>query len=138
MNKFLSILLWVWQFPQNIIGFIIVALLGFTKHYQATVEGSFAYWAKSNISWGVCLGDYILLPDLPSVESKFHEYGHQKQSLMLGPLYLLVIGIYSAVFCNLWDRVFHKKWDSKRRSECYYNRWTEKWADKLGGVKRVY
>jgi hypothetical protein len=27
-------------------------------------------------------------------------------------------------------------WDSNRRYQWYYSRWSEAWADKLGGVER--
>jgi hypothetical protein len=49
---------------------------------------------------------------------------------------VIVIGIPSAVFNNLWDRLVHKKWPSTDRLKWYYNRYPEKWADKLGGVTR--
>jgi hypothetical protein len=86
---------------------------------------------------GGSFGRYIILP--PRKDMFFtvpHEYGHSIQSLYLGWLYLPVVGIYSAVFCNLWDRLFHKNWPSHDRQYWYYNRWTERWADKLGGVDR--
>ena len=56
-----------------------------------------------------------------------HEHGHARQSLYLGPFYLFVIGIPSL----LWACLYRKH---KRGS--YYAFYTEKWADKLGGVVR--
>ena len=57
-----------------------------------------------------------------------HEYGHTIQSLMLGPLYLIVIGIPS----TLWG--FLPNLNRKRKEEqiSYFSFFTEKWANILG------
>lgn len=41
------------------------------------------------------LGNYIFVDTLPLQKSIQHEFGHSKQSDILGPLYLIVIGIPS-------------------------------------------
>ena len=92
-------------------------------------------WFTQCIS-GVSLASIILLP-YEDETTICHEYGHSMQSLYLGWSYLPIIGIYSAVFCNLWDRWFHRRWNRYDRHYWYYKtRWTEKWADALGGVDR--
>lgn len=65
------------------------------------------------------------------IETLKHEYGHQKQSQMLGWLYLFVIGIPSIV----WAGTHQCFWKSlkKHNIPCYWF-YTEKWANKLGGV----
>ncbi|MBQ7776442.1 MAG: hypothetical protein IJ379_11045 [Lachnospiraceae bacterium] len=57
-----------------------------------------------------------------------HEYGHTIQSLILGPVYLLVIGIPS----TLWG--FLPYFNKKRIQEglSYFSFFTEKWANQLG------
>lgn len=57
-----------------------------------------------------------------------HEYGHTVQSLILGPLYLFVIGIPSILWAGL------PPCRRKRREQgiSYYSFYTEKWADFLG------
>ena len=57
-----------------------------------------------------------------------HEYGHTIQSLLLGPLYLIVIGIPS----TLWG--FLPVCGKKRREGqlSYFSFFTEKWANDLG------
>jgi len=57
-----------------------------------------------------------------------HEYGHTIQSLILGPLYLIVIGIPS----TLWG--FLPSLNQKRKTEglSYFSFFTEKWANSLG------
>ena len=57
-----------------------------------------------------------------------HEYGHTIQSLILGPVYLIFIGIPS----TLWG--FLPNLNKKRRDEkiSYFDFFTEKWANSLG------
>ncbi len=57
-----------------------------------------------------------------------HEYGHTIQSLILGPLYLIVIGIPS----TLWG--FLPCCNKKRAKEqlSYFSFYTESWANSLG------
>jgi hypothetical protein len=127
----------VWQFPQNLLGLFLVLIL------QAKYEAAWSVYVVRKVRIGVSLGDFILYSGNNPITIR-HEKGHQVQSRLLGPLYLLVVGIPSAVFCNLWDRIFHKKWMAGERSRWYYSRWPEgprgRWwdrftADVLGGVK---
>jgi hypothetical protein len=138
-----KLLLWVWQLPQNLLGLVVVWV---TRAKRA--EGIFGYgdiYVISNRSFRfwVSLGEYIILRPSCGLDTIKHEKGHQVQSRWLGPLYLLVVGLPSAVFCNLWDRVFHKGWYTDRRVAWYHSRWPEgpggHWwdrftADVLGGV----
>ena len=57
-----------------------------------------------------------------------HEYGHTIQSLMFGPLYLILMGIPS----TLWG--FLPCCAKKRKAEqiSYFSFFTEKWANDLG------
>lgn len=57
-----------------------------------------------------------------------HEYGHTIQSLILGPLYLIVMGIPS----TLWG--FLPSLNNKRKNQgiSYFSFFTEKWANYLG------
>ena len=126
------ILLWVWQFPQHLVALVIRAIL---KPETYTIYNSKRiYWVKHN--FGVSLGNYIFLNGKYNTQTVKHEYGHSIQSEYLGFLYLIVVGIPSAIFNNLWDRLFHKKWPAEKRIQWYYNRYPEKWADELGDVKR--
>lgn len=61
-----------------------------------------------------------------------HEYGHTVQSLILGPLYLPLIGIPS--FTRAAVRTALSPLISKRGKELksYYSFYTEKWANILG------
>ena len=139
-HKFTRFILnWVWQLPQTLLGKILRKITKAERKETAGIE----WWLFdrnlnrfTRLISGVSLSDTILLP-YESEETVKHEYGHSIQSLYLGFLYLLVVGIYSAIFCNLWDRLFHKSWCSYDRVYWYYKtRWTERWADMFGGVDR--
>ena len=125
----LKILLWIWQLPQNIIGFII------SRFAREEDDGVFT---KMNFfGSGVCLGEYIILERKNFIFeiNILHEKGHRVQSRILGPLYLLIVGLPS-LLRNLIDRKFHKSWPYCKRASWYYSGFPEKWADKLGGVNR--
>jgi hypothetical protein len=145
MNKIKFFLLnWIWQFPQMLLGAILTGILKAQKRL-VEINGKEIYYCHferntkfSRFISGVSLGTIILLSDDNDNDvTILHESGHSIQSLYLGWLYLPVIGLYSALFCNLWDRWFHQKWTREERSKWYYSRWCEAWADKLGGVERV-
>ena len=57
-----------------------------------------------------------------------HEYGHTIQSLILGPLYLLIMGIPSTIWGFL--PYYNKK--RQRENISYFAFFTEKWANRLG------
>ena len=57
-----------------------------------------------------------------------HEYGHTIQSLLLGPLYLLVIGVPSTVW-GFWPALAKKRRDEQLS---YFAFFTESWANTLG------
>ena len=56
-----------------------------------------------------------------------HEWGHTRQSLLLGPLYLPLVGLPSLLWATWWTPL---------RSTSYFRFFTERWADRLGGVRR--
>jgi hypothetical protein len=117
-------LIWLWQLPQHILALII------RKYYSSKIIDIFEYKGRrvhriKNGNFAVSLGKYIFVDATHIQITVCHEYGHSVQSTWFGPLYLLVIGIPSAVFNNLYDRLFHKKWDSKKRNKWYYSRWPE-------------
>lgn len=123
----IKILLYIWQLPQNLLGLIVIL---FSK---AKTNRKEVWWTEYN--FGVSLGRYIILCRHSSEQTIRHEQGHQKQSLYLGWLYLLIIGLPS-ISGNIFDRLFHKNWSIPERVDWYYNLPWEKWADKLGGVDR--
>ena len=88
--------------------------------------GNGVYIVPFMCAGGVSLGNYIFI--LNSNDNDFaikHELGHRIQSMILGPLYLLIVGLPSALFNVISSH-------SKKFSKNYYRRFPENWANKLG------
>ena len=114
------ILFYLWQLPQNLLGLVVIF---FSKAKKDKTLNSIY---NTENQFGVSLGNYIIIYEHCSYTDIKHEWGHQKQSLYLGPFYLLVIGLPSAL-----GNLIHRKIKFD-----YYKQPWERWADKLGGVKR--
>lgn len=115
-----AVMLYLWQLPQNLVGLLIRLLYkGEVKHKVAGIT----FWYCPTFKGGISLGNMVML-GTKHPNSVRHEYGHQRQSLYLGWLYLIVIGLPSILWAT-----FYKGGD-------YYSFYTESWADKLGGVRR--
>lgn len=135
-NKFKNIILYIWQLPQNLLGLIMLLIYKHEKIYYIH-KGRKFYYTKEMPS-GISLGNYIIMNREDKKEGMKHEYGHTIQSRILGPFYLIIIGIPSGLG-NIYDKTHHTKekgWTDKRSAKWYYNLPWEKWADKLGKVDR--
>ena len=127
MKYIRNLILFIWQLPQHIVaiiyfGYLVMMCkdLGVDSRYkQATVIPCIMRGA-------VTLGNYVFV-GLNSEYRKTvkHELGHTIQSKILGPLYLIVIGIPSITYCGL-RRLF-----PSLRKKNYYDFYTEKWANNL-------
>lgn len=127
-----NFLLYLWQLPQNLLGLCVIK---FTKAIKKSHKTGIVYWCTNKYRFGVSLGNYIIIGGYASDNTVKHEHGHQYQSLYLGWLYLLIVGLPSIVR-NIWDRIAHRKWSYIKRNNWYYKGFPENWADKIGVVKR--
>lgn len=137
MKKFLGILkeiaLYIWQLPQNIVGLIFMLFLQPTTKVDSDVETIATVYKSDKMSGGVSLGKYAFVSNISakSIQAIKHEgIGHAKQSLYLGPLYLIVIGLPSLIWAGLYGGII------PYTKNGYYKFYPEKWADKLAGIKR--
>lgn len=137
MNKLKSSLLWLWQLPQNLCGIIYRSIskdnrICVIENNDSRSVGAKVYLQKTK--GGVSLGKYIFInQDYIDKEIVIkHECGHVKQSKILGPLYLLVIGIPSILHAWLSSHI-GCCWKNGRYN--YYHFFTEKWANKLMGIE---
>lgn len=137
MNKLKSSLLWLWQLPQNLCGIIYRSIsednrICVIENNDSRSVGAKVYLQRAN--GGISLGKYIFInQDYIDEEIVIkHECGHVKQSKILGPLYLLVIGIPSILHAWL-NNYIGCCW--KNGEYNYYHFYTEKWANKLMGIE---
>lgn len=137
MKIFLRILTEIWQFPQHIIAYVILLINCKSIKLMVSKDGISHYLVDHLFDNAISLGNYIFLDSNGNFSYKTikHEFGHQKQSLMLGPLYLIVIGLPS-IIGNIIDRIKHKYFNKYYDLDFYYKQPWEAWADKLGGVVR--
>lgn len=120
----LRIILYLWQLPQNLLGLLFIFIL--RPEHSIKFESATAFFA-TRMRNAISLGQYIIVQaGKGKTNTLLHEHGHSLQSLYLGPLYLLVIGLPSLIHAALY----------RPEKGNYYEFYTERWADKLGGVKR--
>lgn len=127
MKTFIFVLKYLWQLPQNIIGLIYELI---TSAEKFEVNSDFTLY-KNKLKGSVSLGDYIFIDKNSVTNNKIilHELGHRQQSLILGPLYLLIIGLPSIIWASLYSL-----FPSIYNKYSYYDFYTEKWANKLMGL----
>ena len=126
MKTFIKIFRWIWEFPQCLLGLILTKI--YDVKYSETYKGIDVYEGK--FSGAISLGLYIIMKEDAPKNTKKHEWGHTRQSLHLGWLYLLTVGLVSGTWCLL------RKVSKKLRQKNYYSIWPENKADKYGGVNR--
>lgn len=117
-----------WGFPQTLAGAVLFFCLhGPSRHMR--YRSAFVTPWRSDA--GLSLGPFIFVPRRCPTALIVHEYGHTIQSLMLGPLYLLIIGLPSLIWAGLPALERFRV----RRDYSYYRLFTERWANLL--VRRV-
>ena len=130
-------LLMFWELPQNIIGSLLFVFFAvFSDSVILDDDDSLEMYSpmmRGAISLGIFrvyaykyLGNGARYVELV----RKHEKGHRQQSKWLGPLYLIVIGLPSLIWAT------HHSSVRRLRTVDYFSFYTEKWADRLAGVKR--
>lgn len=126
-----KVIYWTWCFPQSLLGAMLLFLLKILGKVES-IRHSASEVIIVESDWifgGVSLGMYVFIANRRcSGQQKAtlirHELGHTRQSILLGPSYLLVIGIPSLIWGVLRANGFFK-------SRPYSWMYTEKWADRL-------
>lgn len=108
---------YIWQLPQILLALILITRAQFDMVYK----GKKVYVWK--LKGAISLGEYMILPQFYGKRLIQHEYGHTRQSLYFGWLYLIIIGVPSFVQAAL---------RSKGIIRGRY--FPEQWADRLGGI----
>jgi len=127
----LKAIYWIGCLPQNLLGTLLFFLLWLcckNKVVHHTISGV----VITECDWiygGISLGMYVFVASRGfSGQQKArlirHELGHTRQSLLLGPAYLLVIGMPSLIWALFRSAGFFKH-------KPYSWMYTERWADRL-------
>lgn len=129
-RRVVSLFLYVWQLPQNVLGLVVAAWVvmrggRFVRLFGTGVRLVRARWTGGSVS----LGQYIVLSRGANRVTMKHEMGHCVQSVVLGPLYLIVIGLPSIAWATL-------KKNGMFGGRSYYWFYTEAWADREAGIFR--
>lgn len=118
---------------QTLPGFFLFLINYREKHYSFHGAVVTEWRHGSSVSLGMFLFVSTVYKKKPETGELYgrlvvHEYGHTVQSLVLGPLYLLIIGLPSF----LWASVpFFRKMRRKKHIS-YYAFYTESWANAWG------
>lgn len=127
MKYIRNLILFIWQLPQHLLAILYIGyLVMMSKDLGVDSRYKQAIVIPCVMRGAVTLGNYVFV-GLNSEYRKTvkHELGHTIQSKILGPLYLIVIGIPSITYCGL-RRIF-----PSLRKKNYYNFYTERWANNL-------
>lgn len=129
---------WTIGIVQNMIGLCLFLLYVRKRHF--VYHGAIVTEWK-DVGTSVGMGMFVFIShhccrDLDHPEDRettfrktlVHEYGHTVQSAILGPLYLLVIGIPSP----LWGFIPRLVTYRREKHISYYSFYTERWANALG------
>lgn len=132
----LNILLFVWQLPQHLVAILIFIFMNQTP-FEWKNEHTGMTLLCFNVSTSFCwsLGQFVFINPCANDDVRKHESGHSVQSLFLGPLYLLAVGIPSVILFvikQIRKRIF--KHSDESLFKWYHSHYPEKWADKLGGA----
>lgn len=107
-----------WTLPQCFVGFLVAFYYWITGQLVKVEDYKRAqvFYVKKFIKGfnGISLGFFIIY--LSVAKNVRHEYGHYKQSLILGWFYLPVVLISYLL----------------QLKTPHHDRWIEKWADRLG------
>ena len=123
-----TVLQCTWGILQTLAGGAMFLVLIRRKHfiYRGCVVTE---WKRPQ---SASVGMFVFLSDSLSGQFRddvlIHEYGHTIQSLILGPLYLPVIALPSALWCMT------PRFERMRRDNgiSYYSFYPERWANTLG------
>lgn len=125
MRFLVGIIQCTWGFPQSLIGFLLFVFNIRKEHYW--YRNCLVTLWDSDDSCSLGLFVFLSRYAYDSDDVRWHEYGHCIQSLILGPLYLPVIGIPSLLWCNMPSLQKRRL----RKNVSYYSFFPEKWANRL-------
>lgn len=125
-----------WCLFQNIAGALLFLCIPGRKPCLRYHRAFVRYWS---LQYSMCMGLFVFLTghhgryarkedmNRESFSILRHEYGHTRQSLLLGPFYFLLVALPSAIWCGLpWCKRYRQN-----KKIPYYHFYTESWANRL-------
>ena len=113
-----------WGIPQSLAGFVIF-LINIRKRHFIYHGAVVTEWSLGS---SVSLGLFVFVSGKARPGVTVHEYGHCIQSMLLGPLYLIAVGVPSYLWANL-PALRRRR---REKSLSYYAVYPENWANRLG------
>ncbi len=119
-----------WGMFQSFLGGLIFLITISSPHecYRGCIV------TRWRLNQGLSTGLFIFIPRADTAEirqMRVHEYGHTIQSLILGPLYLPVIGIPSAIWCMLPFFVHLREKKAIAYTSFFIEGSASKWGEKV-------
>ncbi|HHU84818.1 MAG TPA: hypothetical protein GXZ23_06595 [Clostridiales bacterium] len=129
-----------WGLPVNIIGFLVFLVCKLRKCPTEKYCNSFITYVKKKNFGGLSMGLFIFIRDEKEKkvwlhDTKIHEYGHTIQALVLGVFYWIIVGIPSAIWCNLFAG--YRKKNNVSYYKLYCESWANNWGQKWSGEKQI-
>ena len=133
---------WTWGYIQTSAGFLLFLWFFRCRHfyYKGVVRTIWPYDSA------VSLGMFIFTPKEPDPEDQsewarndriyneevaVHEYGHTFQSLLLGPFYLIVVGIPSLIWASNKRLARMRREKKIPYTKFYCEKWASYWGEKV-------
>lgn len=136
------LLQWTWGLPQSLLGLALLLFLGRQRRawyrlalLTAFERGRFPFAQAGGVSLGMFIFAAQGKGGRPDPGLVAHEYGHTLQSLLLGPLYLPLVGLPSVLWLLRYGR---RRADYAARGVAYTDRYPENWAERWGGQARLW
>lgn len=129
---------WTWAITQNIAGGIACLVMSLSgKHRRENYNGAVITYVDTKKSFGgVSIGMFVFVngtkDEAWTHDCRIHEFGHCIQSLLLGPLYWIVVALPSVIWCNL--PYFAKMHGTPDTKHIYYKLYCEGWANIWGAA----
>ena len=141
MSKFTRVLFTIVQCTWGI-GATVIGLFFFIKNikrphgiYRGTIE------TKWDNPWGgLSMGLFIFTPNAEEdyfKKVRVHEYGHCIQSLVLGPV-MLILGIISVIWGSHPYFINMRKEKGIPYTACFVESWASKWGEMVTGEEAIW
>ena len=129
---------WTWGLPQTLAGFLVFLWLTLRKPRRNRIFFHGAVASQWSLPYGLSLGMFIFISDPGETDVLVHEWGHSVQSLILGPFYLFLIGLPSAVWCVFPPVVRMRRRKRLKYTSFYCERWASLTGQRLTGMEALW